>query len=295
MRGMRGIVQHNFTTGFGDALNCIYEYFITCKKLQKRGYEFDLYLNLDKNVYFEKHMFFHYFNEDLFKSLFKNIIITDEPIRGVKYENLFRVHSIGVVEPGGHLWDLFLEVDYDDGSVSEVETFSYTVPHYLELMDTFSSDIVKKYDELKTSYGLDEPYYAIYYRTHDLQDNVESYSQFDDELRMILNNNKKVFVCSNSFKFKEYIKTFNTNNIICYDVPEEKESGNHYNYNRVFFDNFELLHLRTEYVIYDMLTLSDAVGIDFFTLWGRPSNFMLIPKLKRTKINERIIYFPESI
>jgi hypothetical protein len=292
---MRGIIQHNFTTGFGDALNCIYEYFTTCKNLQKKGYEFELYLNLDKNVYFEKDRFFHYFNEDLFRTIFKKITITEDPIRDVNYEDVVRVHSIGIVEPGGHLWDLFLEVGHDVDDINDVRTFSYTVPHYLERMDVFNNEIIKKYNDLKTLYGLTTPYYAIYYRTHDLQDNVESYSQFDDELRTILNDNEKVFVCSNSFKFKEYIKTFNTNNIVCYDIPKEKESGNHYNYNRVFFDNFELLHLRTEYVIYDMLTLSDAAGIDFFTLWGRPSNFMLIPKLKRTKINERIIYFPESI
>lgn len=199
------------------------------------------------------------------------------------------------MEPGGHLWDLFLEVGYDEDSLNDVRTYQYTVPNYLENMDVFNDEIIKKYNNLKTSYGLTNSYYAIYYRTHDLQDNIESYVQFEEQLRTILNNNQKVFVCSNSFKFKEYIKSFNTDNIICYDVPKENESGNHYNYNRVFFDDFDLLHLRTEYVIYDMLTLSDAIGIDFFTLWGRTSNFLLIPKLKRKKINEFIIYFPHSV
>ena len=79
-----------------------------------------------------------------------------------------------------------------------------------------------------------------------------------------------------------YLKSMLKN--IMYNIPGEDVAGNHYNYNRVFYDNKDMTHLRTEFVLFEMLTLSDSKEVNFFTLWGRESNFLLLTKVKETPI-----------
>jgi hypothetical protein len=279
---MRVLIQHNFTSGLGDFLSCIYDYFKNCENLKKLGYnEFNIKFFLNKNVYLHKESFFEFFKLETFQKVFKTIEIINESITNEHYDGMDRVFSIGNVPPGSHLWDLFIETGYDKSVKESIVTYSYVKPD-LSYLDLFNDRIVKKYNELKELHHLDK-YSTIYYRTHDLQDNENTYSNFDVEFTKIIKNNDKVFVCSNSFLFKEYIKKFG-DKVITYDILDENTVGNHYNYNRVFYEEKEKLHIRTDFVIYEMLTLSDSTEVNFFTLWGRESNFLLLSKVKNTPI-----------
>ena len=50
-----------------------------------------------------------------------------------------------------------------------------------------------------------------------------------------------------------------------------------------------MIHLRTEFVIFEMLTLSESKNINFFALWGRGSNFLLLSRINETPINTTYI------
>ena len=279
---MKVLIQHNFTSGLGDFLSCIYDYFKNCENLKKIGYnEFSIKFYLNKNVYLHKESFFEFFKLETFQKVFQTIEIVDDPITDKHYNGMDRIFSIGDVSPGSHLWDLFIETGYNESVKESIIHYSYVKPD-LSYLDLFNDRVVKKYNELKESHRLDK-YSTIYCRTHDLQDDEDTYPHFDEEFTQIIKNNDKVFVASNSFLFKEYIKKFG-DNVITYDIPCENVAGNHYDYNRVFYDEKEKLHIRTEFVIYEMLTLSDSTEVNFFTLWGRQSNFLLLTKVKDTPI-----------
>lgn len=100
-----------------------------------------------------------------------------------------------------------------------------------------------------------------------------------------METNKKVFVTSNSFSFKNSIKK-RYNTVVTQEIVKEEIIGNHYNYNKVFYDNIEINRERTESVIIDMMFLSDSNLINFFTLWGRDSNFLILSKLNGTPIRQ---------
>jgi len=279
---MKVLVQHTFNTGMGDFLNCIYEYFHTCENLKKIGYnDFSIKFSLNKNVYLHKDLFFDFFKKETFETIFNSIEIIDEPIVSVKYGNMERIISIGNADPGAHLWDLFVEDGYDENVKNAFKQYSYQKPE-IPYIDFFNDNINKKYQNLKKEYGL-ENYVSIYYRTHDLQDNEDTYVNFESEFDEIIKNNDKIYVSSNAYLFKEYVKKYG-DKIVMYNIPGEDVAGNHYNYNRVFYDNKDMIHLRTEFVLFEMLTLSDSKEVNFFTLWGRESNFLLLSKVKETPI-----------
>jgi hypothetical protein len=279
---MKALIQHNFNTGLGDFLNCIYEYYTTCKKLEKLGYDrFSIKFFIQKNVYLHTEQFWDIFNIDFFNSYFENVEIIENPITEHYYLDYTCINSIFTDRPGQHLWDLFLQNHYEECAKDVISTYSYQKPE-CEYLDVFNYDVIKKYSNLKLEHSL-EDYVSLYYRTHDLQDNEESYQYNDVYIKNIVESNKKVYVASNSHLFKKFVKKYG-DRIITYDILGEIEAGNHYNYNRVHYDNKELIKKRTEYVIYEMLTLSDSKEINFFTLWGRDSNFLLISKIKDTPI-----------
>ena len=284
---MKVLVQHTFNTGLGDFINCIYEYFHTCENLKKYGYnEFHIKFFIRKNVYLHKESFFDFLKIETFQNLFNSVEIIDEPIESIEYENMIWVKSIGNVHPGSHLWDLFVEKNYNEDIKNSFVVYSYQKPE-INYLQIFNDKIIEKYLNLKKEYNLDD-YVSIYYRTHDLQDNDDTYEHFVKNFDEIIKNNNKIYVSSNAFLFKEFIKKYG-DKIIMYDIPGEDVAGNHYNYNRVFYEEKEIIHKRTEFVIIEMLTLSDSKEVNFFTLWGRESNFLLISKIKNTPIKYNLI------
>ena len=255
---MHALIQHNFVTGMGDFLNCVYEYIITTNKLKKVGYNhFTLCLYLNKNIYIDADIFWDIFNKSEFETLF-TVIILNNPITEKQYEIYTYVGTVGVDRPGQHQWDLFLENPTNE-SRNCFSLYSYRKPEseYLEL---FNSSFMSKYKQLKQTHNLDD-YISIYFRAEDLKDEEDFYLNKINQLEDIIKN-KKVFVCSNSYAFKKYMSQYE--NVIVYDIPMENILGNHYTYgNKLCYDDKKIFNARTEFILFDMLTLSDSSDIYF--------------------------------
>ena len=129
---MKAIVQHNFTSGMGDFINCIYEYFITCNRLKQCGItHFTLFFYLEKNVYLHKDQFWDIFYEKTFLQLFDVVEIIEKSIETDAYENCVCITG----NPGKHLWDL-LELQLLLALAFQLigKFYIFDIHHDLELM-----------------------------------------------------------------------------------------------------------------------------------------------------------------
>jgi hypothetical protein len=112
------------------------------------------------------------------------------------------------------------------------------------------------------------------------------YIDHEDEFKDIIFNKGKVFICSNSYKFKEYIKSFNSPNVFMYDLPFEQEFGNHLSA-LPFTDEFGKSEYeeRTIDAAVESLTISDSNEVFSFNFFGDVhSNFLNLAKWKSVDI-----------
>lgn len=124
---------------------------------------------------------------------------------------------------------------------------------------------------------------TIYFRTQDLQEELNFLEKYKGKIEEIITNNKKTFICSNSISFKTFVKTLNNPNVIFFTIPlEEQIGGNHLNHQEL---DDEVLHQRNIYTLLDMYALGQVNEIDFFTTWGRYSNFLFFSGVNRKTIN----------
>jgi hypothetical protein len=126
----------------------------------------------------------------------------------------------------------------------------------------------------------------MHFRSKDSQDNVDLYIDHEEEFKDIIFNKGKIFISSNSYKFKEYIKSFNSPNVFMYDLPFEQQFGNHLGL-LPFTDNFG----ETEYydrvidAAIESLTISDSTEVFSFNFFGNVhSNFLNMAKWKSKDI-----------
>ena len=94
-----------------------------------------------------------------------------------------------------------------------------------KFINFFSDYVMERYEQ--TNVHKNEEYKSLHFRAKDSRDNVDLYIDHEDEFKDIIFNKGKVFICSNSYKFKEYIKSFNSPNVFMYELPFEQEFGNH--------------------------------------------------------------------
>lgn len=288
---MRALIQHNISSGFGDTVVAIFEYLNTTERLINKGYSVDLKINSIRNIYFELESFFDIFNREHFE-IFNSIEFIDEPIHDVEFDGLERVYSLSGVKPGAHWWDLFLEKNYSNDSLSCIQIYPYMCDTFPQYKEIFTKKIMSDYfDEINGKLEINN-YTSIYFRTNDLEDNLEFFESQKEIVLHIINNNQKLFVCSNSYKFKLWIKELNNPNIFMFDIPGESEFGNHYNLDLLHKLNMGLVldgvntkNLRTKYTIYDILSLGFSSEINHFSSWGRTSNFTFLGKIRGIKNN----------
>jgi hypothetical protein len=151
---MKALIQHNFTSGMGDFLNCIYEYYITCEKLRRLGYnEFELKLYIKPNCYLNDDSFFDFFDINFFKTIFDKVEIVQNPITNKHFNNLNYIITVGTNEPGRHLWDLFLEERTGGYGINCFTTYSYQKPQ-TEYLNFFNENLIKEYKNLRSKNNL---------------------------------------------------------------------------------------------------------------------------------------------
>lgn len=283
---MKVLIQHNLKNGFGDFTNGMYRYFHFAEKLKKRKFsKISLYVNMKESVMFDKHFFFKFFNKSLLESLFDEIIISDNPITENSYHGLTYLDIFGEKQIGVNQYDIF------------VETTDQSFPNFINNLQLFfSENDTTKYVNFFSDYVMDryvkmnihknESYKSLHFRAKDSQDNVDLYIDHEDEFKDVIFNKGKVFVSSNSHKFKEYIKSFNSPNVFMYDLPYEKEFGNHLSaipFTPEFGkDEYED---RSIDAVVEALTISDSNEVFSFNFFGNVhSNFLNLAKWKSVNI-----------
>ena len=285
---MKLVVQHNFNTGFGDGVFAMMDYLNTVHDLKEMGFETKLVFNMRGNLYFKSKNQLDYLDRSSFY-MFDEIEFTHTPFMNRNEEGYTCVFTHGNANPGAHFWDLFI----DDESVNFFEQ-NYSISQYnmdalinkkpFKVFPKLVDEILIKYDEFIKENNIGE-FDAIYYRTQDLQEELDFLEKNKPELMRILETDKRLFICSNGIEFKNYIKSFNKPNVFFWDIPlGESIGGNHLEHYKVDPD---VLHQRCIYTLLDMWTLGNAKEIHFFTTWGRYSNFLFYAPIVNC---ERIFY-----
>lgn len=282
---MKAIIQHNFNTGWGDGLFAMTDYINNTIELKKLGYEVELRFNIRTNLYFKSKEPLDYLDNKIFE-IFDKISINSDFLYLDEQDGFTCVYTFANAKPGQHFYDIFVESTSKKIFQENIRIHHYNMINMVngilpEIYPEINSEIKEKFDKFITSNSLEE-YDSIYFRTQDLQEELDFLEKNKKNLEEILSQEKKIFICSNSKEFKNYIKSLKNPNVYFWEIPLEEEwGGNHLLHQKIDDD---LLHQRTIYTFLDMWTLSKSKKINFFTTWGRYSNFLFYSPINGSNI-----------
>ena len=282
---MELIVQQNYTSGHGDAIMAMTDYLNVVYDLKRMGFNTKLILTLNGNLYFKSKTPLDYFDLN-YTSIFDEIKVIKEPIMEYKYENFTCVFTHSSARPGAHYWDLFISNDSLDLFRKNYEVKQYSMNGLVnndlpKIKPKLSDSILEEYKKIIKEKEI-KTYNSIYFRTQDLQEELDFLESKKEKIKEIIENNSKTFICSNSYSFKNYVKSLNNKNVFYLTLPLENEiGGNHLNHQEL---EDSILHERNIYTLLDMLILGESSEIDFFTTWNRYSNFLVFAGLNKIKI-----------
>jgi hypothetical protein len=283
---MEVIIQHNVRAGLGDYTNGMYRYFHLVNKMRENGFtKIGLYVNMKESTMFDKDFFFRLYNKSLFEKIFDEVIVSDVAITNPDYDGLTFFYVNGERKIGFNQFDIFM-----NQSAPIFEYFKNNLGLYFyevkesKFVNFFSDYVMEKYEKMNVYKNGN--YKSLHFRAKDSQDNVDLYIDHEDEFKDIIFNKGKVFISSNSYKFKEYIKSFNSPNVFMYDLLFEKEFGNHLTalpFNDGFGKNE--YEERTIDAAVESLTISDSNEVFSFNFFGNVhSNFLNLAKWKSVNI-----------
>jgi hypothetical protein len=283
---MEAIIQHNVRAGLGDYTNGMYRYFHLVDKLRENGFtKIGLYVNMKESIMFDKDFFFRLYNKSLFENIFDEVIVSDVAITNPDYNGLTFFYVNGERQIGFNQFDIFINqskpiFDYFKNNLG-LYFSDFIVPKFINF---FSDYVMERYERMNVHKN--EEYKSLHFRAKDSRDNVDLYIDHEEEFKDIIFNKGKVFVCSNSYKFKEYIKLFNSPNVFMYELPFEQEFGNHLSglpFNNQF-GKYEYED-RTIDAVVEALTISDSNEVFTFNFFGNVhSNFLNFAKWKSVDI-----------
>lgn len=284
---MEALIQQNITGGLGDFTSSMYRYFHLADKMRENGFtKISLYVNMKLCIMFDKEFFFKLYNKSLFDEVFDEVSISENPIIDLDYSGLSFVHFYGENKVGFNEFDFFISNNnsVDENFFRNQYFLEVTTPKYINF---FSDFVMERY--YKMNVYKNDQYKSLHFRSRDFGDNVDLYTHHEDEFKDIIFNKGKVFVCSNSYKFKEYIKSFNSPNVFMFDLPFEKEFGNHLSvlpFNDKFGkDDYES---KTIDAAVECLTISDSNEVFSFNFFGNLCSLFLGPA-KWKSVNIKII------
>jgi hypothetical protein len=283
---MEAIIQHNVRAGLGDYTNGMYRYFHLVDKMRENGFtKIGLYVNMKESIMFDKDFFFRLYNKSLFENIFDEVIVSDVAITNPDYNGLTFFYVNGERQIGFNQFDIFINqskpiFNYFKNNLG-LYFSDFIVPKFINF---FSDYVMERYERMNVHKN--EEYKSLHFRAKDSRDNVDLYIDHEEEFKDIIFNKGKVFICSNSYKFKEYIKSFNSPNVFMYELPFEQEFGNHLSglpFNNEFGkDDYEE---RTIDAAVESLTISDSNEVFSFNFFGNVhSNFLNLAKWKSVDI-----------
>ena len=283
---MQVLIQHNLRNGLGDFTNGMRRYFHFVERIKKRKFsKISLYVNMKESIMFDKDFFFKLYNKSLLENLFDEIIISDVPITESSYNGLTHLNVFGENQIGTNQYDIFVETTNQifPNFINNLHLF-FSENDTSKFVNFFSDYVMERYDRMNIHKN--EEYKSLHFRAQDYHDNVDLYIDHEDEFKDIIFNKGKIFVSSNSYKFKEYIKSFNSPNVFMYDLPFEQDFGNHVAA-LPFNDKFgkDEYEDRTIDAVVEALTISDSNEVFTFNFFGNVhSNFLNFAKWKSVDI-----------
>jgi hypothetical protein len=283
---MQVLIQHNLRNGLGDFTNGMRRYFHFAERIKKRKFsKISLYVNMKESIMFDKDFFFKLYNKSLLESLFDEIIISDVPITESSYNGLTHLNVFGENQIGTNQYDIFIEKTNQlfPNFINNLHLF-FSENDDSKFVNFFSDYVMDRYDRMNIHKN--EEYKSLHFRAQDYHDNVDLYIDHEDEFKDIIFNKGKIFVSSNSYKFKEYIKSFNSPNVFMYDLPFEQDFGNHVAA-LPFNDKFgkDEYEDKTIDAVVEALTISDSNEVFTFNFFGNVhSNFLNFAKWKSVDI-----------
>ena len=283
---MQVLIQHNLRNGLGDFTNGMRRYFHFAERIKKRKFsKISLYVNMKESIMFDKDFFFKLYNKSLLESLFDEIIISDVPITESSYNGLTHLNVFGENQIGANQYDIFIEKTNQlfPNFINNLHLF-FSENDDSKFVNFFSDYVMDRYDRMNIHKN--EEYKSLHFRAQDYHDNVDLYIDHEDEFKDIIFNKGKIFVSSNSYKFKEYIKSFNSPNVFMYDLPFEQDFGNHVAA-LPFNDKFgkDEYEDKTIDAVVEALTISDSNEVFNFNFFGNVhSNFLNFAKWKSVDI-----------
>jgi hypothetical protein len=283
---MKAIIQHNFNTGWGDGLFAMTDYINNSIELKKLGYEVELRFNLRTNLYFKSKTPLDYLHEKVF-DIFDIISINSDFLYLNEQDGFSCVYTFANAKPGQHFYDIFVESNTKEYYMDNIHIFHFNMINMINgnlppVYPKINFEIQKKFDDFVKTNTLDD-YDSIYFRTQDLQEEMDFLEKNKGKIKDILSRGNKIFISSNSKEFKKYVKSLNTPKVYFWEIPLEEEwGGNHLLHQKI---EDEILHQRNIYTFLDMWTLSFSKNIYFFTTWGRYSNFLFYSPINGSNIH----------
>jgi len=282
---MKAIIQHNFNTGWGDGLFAMTDYINNTIELKKLGYEVELRFNIRTNLYFKSKGPLDYLDASIF-NIFDKISINSDFLYLDEQDGFSCVFTFANAKPGQHFYDIFVESHSKQFYTDNMNVFHFNMINMVNgnlpnVYPTLNLEILKKFNDFISENNLDD-YESIYFRTQDLQEELDFLENNKKIINEILSDSKKFFICSNSKEFKKYIKSLQNPNVYYWEIPLEEEwGGNHLLHQKI---DDETLHQRNIYTFLDMWTLGRSKKINFFTTWGRYSNFLFYAPINGSDI-----------
>lgn len=284
---MKAIIQHNFNTGWGDALFAMTDYINNSIEMKKNGFKVELNFNLKGNLYFKSKTPLDYLNLQSF-GVFDKINFDSEVLYDDTQNVLSCVYTFSNARPSQHYYDIFVDSDFVDFFKENIEISHFNMIKIIEgdkpkTYPALNNEILSIFNSFKENNNIKD-FNAIYVRTQDLQEEIDFLEKIKPKLDNILKDEDKIFICSNNKEFKNYINSLNNKNVVSWQLPlEDVWGGNHLNHQMIDDEN---LHNRNVFTFLDMWTLGMAKNIHFFTTWNRYSNFLFYAPLN----NANIIY-----
>jgi hypothetical protein len=268
---MKLYIQINFGSGLGDFFAHFCEVYFFSKKMKEKGYSMNLIIHTKNKINFRT-----LFQEKYYE-VFDNFEVKQTPTRASDFID-YKVLNSDDDSVGIHQWELFTPIEYTEPFDFIRFNLAQQV-NYEDLYDfpKLSENITKEIDSFISEKNLDD-FVVIHFRELDdvadnynhqiLQNNLESVN-FNQNYRAlekvedIINNNKKVFVCSNNVKIKLMLSE-RYPNVIIYNDNVQKII------HRTYSDEEYLNHCITEFYI-----LSKAKKIFSFGKYVWISNFLI--------------------
>lgn len=278
------IIQHNFNQGFGDAFLAMSDYLNHAKKLKSEGYKIKLIFWLYNNKYFKSESPLEYLDETIF-SIFDEIEVSKIPLTQKKQNGYECVFTHAGAHPSSHYWDLYVKESLiGTNSYSNIKRYSIEsllMDENHNVIPKLNVDITKKCENFINDNKLND-FVSIHFRTQDLDNEPSFLEKKKQKIYEIIQNNEKVFVCSNSLEFIKFIRESKFENVYYFNLPEWDSIGGHH-MNQIHLSD-DILKQRNVVTLSEMFLIGESKKVYAISSFNRLSYFLFFSAYNKRNI-----------